>query len=218
MNSPLDPIDTSLKALKKLKPHIHSLRFPNYRNIRSNEELIFNFPITILLGCNGTNKSSILHALYGSVRGKSIGEFWFETRIDAIPESKNGLRQSVVHRYFNDENELVECLKIRYFRENDPEYWEPAQHRKIYGFDKTGIRISPVKVDVRHFDFRGELPAFDKYFYFPDPKHLAQRDRERRKKLNPDARITKYSKQDYLRSRSTNLKKDIGERGIRVTT
>jgi predicted ATPase len=209
---PVDDLSKSIRALKSKAPHIHSLRFPNYRNLEPNAELIFGFPITVLLGCNGANKSSILHALYGSVRGKSIGDFWFETKLDAIKEIKNGLRQSVVHRYLNDKKELVECLKIRYFREGNPDYWEPAKHRKIYGFEETDIRIPPVQLHVRHFDFRGELPAFDKYFYFPDPKHLERRNRER-KKADDITRSIKYSKQDYLRSRSALLKKQIEQRG-----
>lgn len=208
----LDPLEKSIQALKSKASHIHSLRFPNYRNIESNAELIFGFPITVLLGCNGANKSSILHALYGSVKGKSIRDFWFETKLDTIKENNNGLKQSVVHRYIDDEKKLVECLKIRYFREGDPDYWEPAQHRKIYGFKETGIRISPIQLHVKHLDFRGELPAFDKYFYFPDPKHLERRNRER-KKIGDTTRSTKYSKQDYLRSRSSMLKNQIEQRG-----
>jgi predicted ATPase len=212
MTFTLDSLSKSITALRAKSPYIHSLRFPNYRNIKPNSELIFSFPITVLLGCNGANKSSILHALYGSVRGKSIGDFWFETKLDEIKETRNSLRQSVVHRYLNDESELVECLKIRYFREGNPDYWEPAQHRKIYGFEETGIRISPIQIPVKHLDFRGELPAFDKYFYFPDPKHLALRSRAR--KETSSATRHKYSKQDYLRARSTVLKKQIEQKGI----
>lgn len=216
MNSPLDSLNESLRALNTQKTHIRSIRFPNYRNLEPGADLSFEHPITVLLGCNGTNKSSILHALYGSVRGKSIGEFWFETKLDAIPETRDGLRQSVVHQYFDtDTSDLVECLKIRYFRKDDPEYWEPAQHRKIYGFPETGIRVKPIQLDVRHFDFRGELPAFDKYFYFPDPRHLERRHRERTKSGKPIR--GKYSKQDYLRSRSVEIRNKIEREGTSLT-
>ncbi|MDV3349947.1 AAA family ATPase [Leptothoe sp. LEGE 181152] len=218
MNSPLDPLEKSIRALKAKKIHIHSLRFPYYRNLEPNAELIFDFPITVLLGRNGTNKSSILHALYGSVRGKSIGNFWFETRMDPIQRMKNGLYQSVIHRYFDeDKDELVECLKLCYTRRGDPEYWEPGRHVLLYGFKKSGVRVRPIRLHVRHLDFRGELPAFDKYFYFPDPKHLAERDRDRKKKIDSTGRIIKYSKQDYLRSRSSKLKKEIEKSGVDLT-
>lgn len=90
-NCPIDPLNKSINALKTKDLHIHSLRFPNYRNLQLNCKLPFEFPITVLLGRNGTNKSSILHALYGSTLGKSIATFWFETELDAIPETRGGL-------------------------------------------------------------------------------------------------------------------------------
>lgn len=216
MKSPLDSLSKSFNALKHKKIHIHSLRFPNYRNLEPDAELVFDFPITVLLGRNGTNKSSILHALYGSVRGKSIGDFWFETKLDLIPETRNGLKQSIVHRYLDEKGNLLECIKARAPRKGNPDYWEPVRHTQLYGFKESGVRVSPVQLNVVHLDFRGELPAFDKYFYFPDPKHLDQRNRERKKTLDPKIR-NKYSKQDYLRSRSGALKKEIYRRGKSLT-
>jgi hypothetical protein len=213
---PVDDLQKSVKALATKAPYICSLRFPNYRNLRSDSELPFDFPITVLLGRNGTNKSSILHALYGSPYGQSIGDFWFETELDAIPLERDGRKQSVVHRYREDNGEIVECIKARASRgATDPDYWEPIVHRQVYGFPDSGTRISPIKLKVTHLDFRGELPAFDKYFYFPDPKHLEARERsaKERRELR-----RKYRKQDYLRRRSIPLRKAIEEKGIALTT
>ncbi len=218
MESPVNRLEKSIRILRRKEVYIHSLRFPNYRNLATNSEIFFDFPITVLLGRNGTNKSSILHALYGSVKGNSIGHFWFETKLDAIPESRNGLNQSVVHRYRNKEGVLVECLKLRYYREGDPEYWEAAKHVKKYYFSDPGVRISPIDLEVKHLDFRGELPAFDKYFYFPDPKHLeklGKRGKERRKSAGKTR--GRYTKQDYLRSRSSQLKRELQEKGKDLT-
>jgi len=211
-NKPVNDLQTSVKALEHKKIYICNLRFPNYRNLRSDSELPFDFPITVLLGRNGTNKSSILHALYGSPMGLSVAEFWFETELDAIPSERNGLKQSVVHRYCEDNGDIVECIKARAPRgSKDPDYWEAVKHSQVYGFSDSGIRVSPIKLKVIHLDFRGELPAFDKYFYFPDPKHLEERVRSARERgvLRRD-----YRKQDYLRQRSKPLKKEIGKSGI----
>ncbi|NEQ97238.1 MAG: AAA family ATPase [Cyanothece sp. SIO2G6] len=208
----LDSLERSIQALHHKAIYIKSLRFPNYRNLRTNSELPFDFPITILLGRNGTNKSSVLHALYGSPRGQTIADFWFETELDAIPLEKNGLKQSVVHQYQDRNGELQECIKARAPRgELDPDYWEAVKHSKPYGFTDSGVRVSPIKLDVTHLDFRGELPVFDKYFYFPDEKHLESlvRKWEKSQKLR-----RKYRKQDYLRRRSKTLKKRIDENGI----
>ena len=212
---PVDDLQRSVKALENKTTYICSLRFPNYRNLEIDSELPFDFPITILLGRNGTNKSSILHALYGSPSGQTIADFWFETEIDAIPAERNDRKQSVVHRYHGDNGEIVECIKARASRgATDPDYWEPIVQRQVYGFPVGGIRISPIKLKVIHLDFRGELPAFDKYFYFPDPKHLA--DRARSAKISGKLR-REYRKQDYLRQRSKLLKKEIEKEGIALT-
>jgi len=213
--NPVDALHKSIKALESKKTYICSLRFPNYRNLRSDCELPLDFPITVLLGRNGTNKSSILHALYGSPKGLSVGEFWFETELDAIPSERDGRKQSVIHRYRESNGDIVECIKARAPRgTKDPDYWEPVKHSKVYGLPVSGTRISPIELKVTHLDFRGELPAFDKYFYFPDPKHLAERVRsaKERGKLRRD-----YRKQDYLRQRSRPLKKAIEENGVALT-
>lgn len=211
-NKPIDDLQKSVKALESKKPYICSLRFPNYRNLQVDTELPFDFPITILLGRNGTNKSSILHALYGSPSGQTIADFWFETELDAIPSERNGRKQSVVHRYCNDTGENVECIKARAPRgPKDPDYWEAVKHSQIYGFPLSGTRISPIKLKVIHLDFRGELPAFDKYFYFPDPRHLEERIRSAKER---GVLRREYRKQDYLRQRSKKLKKEIEKSGI----
>ncbi|MBW4647472.1 MAG: AAA family ATPase [Kastovskya adunca ATA6-11-RM4] len=213
---PVDDLQKSVRALESKTSYICSLRFPNYRNLRCDSELPFDFPITVLLGRNGTNKSSILHALYGSPSGQTIADFWFETELDAIPSERNGLKQSVVHRYRKDNGDIVECIKARAPRgPKDPDYWEAVKQSQVYGFSDSGTRISPIKIKVTHLDFRGELPAFDKYFYFPDPKHLAVlvRSAKGRGKLRRE-----YRKQDYLRQRSRRLRKAIEEEGIALTT
>ena len=212
---PLYDLNKSVKTLEHQQTHICSLRFPNYRNLRIDSELPFDFPITILLGQNGTNKSSILHALYGSPSGQTIADFWFETELDAIPLESNGRKQSVIHRYREDNGDIVECIKARAPRGvKDPDYWEAVKHSQVYGLPVSGSRIRPVNLKVIHLDFRGELPAFDKYFYFPDPKHLAARIRSAKKSgvLRRD-----YRRQDYLRQRSRFLKKAINEEGISLT-
>ena len=48
---------------------------------------IFDFPMTVLVGKNGSGKSSTLHALFGSPNGYNLGDFWFSTEVDPIKES-----------------------------------------------------------------------------------------------------------------------------------
>lgn len=197
----------ALEGLAHKCIHITSLRFPNYKMLAHGEKLTFTYPITVLLGRNGTNKSSILHALYGAPRNKSIAEYWFETKVDGIPETRNGLKQSVTHSYINSDGDEVECIKARAPRFDDPDYWEPVKPTQRYGFPPNSERISPIELDALYLDFRGQLPAFDKYFYFPDEKHLEKR-RQQAAKRNPKRR-RHYRKQDYLRNRSRILRHQL---------
>jgi predicted ATPase len=217
----LDELSKSIKKLNHQSPHILKLRFPNYRNLVRDTELPLDFPITILLGRNGTNKSSILHALYGSVMGNSVGDYWFETELDAIPEASDGLKQSIVHTYKDENGKIVECIKARAPRgRKDPDYWEPVKHSQKYGFQTSGERGRPIQIKAIHLDFRGELPAFDKYFYFPDPKHLERRNTEakRRQGDDKDKLRRNYRPQDYLRQRAPLMKKAILKDGVDLTS
>jgi predicted ATPase len=211
--SKLDELEASVRALENAASAIHvkELRFPNYRNLEPNARLPFDFPITVLLGRNGSNKSSILHALYGCKKDHSLADFWFETEIDAIPAVRDGLKQSVTHTYRNEDGVEVECIKARAPRhKSDPDYWEAVKPTQKYGFPAKAERIPPIDIPVCHLDFRGELPAFDKYFYFPDPAHLARRGKYARQR----ERFRRgYRKQDYLRQRSKRLKNQLSNEG-----
>ena len=209
-SKPVKELDVSIKALGKRESQILSLRFPNYRNLRFDSELPFNFPITVLLGQNGTNKSSILHALYGSPFKQTVADFWFETKIDVIPETRYGRKQSIIHKYRRD-GQVVECIKARAPREGNPDYWEPVKHSKVYGLETSGIRVPPISLNAVHLDFRGELPAFDKYFYFPDPKHLSRLDNYAKERKGKSRQ--QYRKQDYLRRRSSELRNALEANG-----
>ena len=206
----LDKLEKSLKALEANPDaiKIKALRFPNYRTLEKDARLPFNFPITVLLGSNGTNKSAILHALYGSTKGATIADFWFETDLDAIPPRRFDRKQSVVHLYEDEHGCRYECIKARAPRSKaDPDYWEPVKPTGRYGFAPGATRVAPIDLtSVIHLDFRGELPAFDKYFYFPDPQHLQQRADYARKR---GALRREYRKQDYLRQRSRLVKKKM---------
>ena len=213
----VSPLPLSLKNLEKQKLPLLGLRFPNYRNLEPGSHIDFEFPITVLLGRNGTNKSSLLHALYGAAKGNSVGEFWFETKLDAIPEvNGDGLKQSVAHRYVTADGEEVECIKARAPRgSKDPDYWEPIKPTQAYGFAAGAKRAAPIDIPVLHVDFRGQLPAFDRYFYFPDRRHL---DALAKNAQTRGALRRGYRPQDYLRRRTDVLKRKLDLDGVALTS
>ena len=176
-------IETLRKELKngKLEPFITNITFPHFKNFQELTSIDFTFPITAIVGENGSSKSSILHALYGAPENKNISDFWFSTAIDPIVESEK--RNCYFYRYYNqDAQKQVEILLQRSpYRKGggDPDYWESSRPVKEYGmspFPKkkkgasnvpggSATRWNMLKKNVEHIDFRSSLPAFDKFFY-----------------------------------------------------
>lgn len=167
--------------------YINYIQFPIFKNLEANTRINFDFPLTVLIGKNGCNKSSVLTALYGAPKGMSTGTFWFATSTDPIDENTDRGRNRFFYEYTeNKDSTGKEVLKHRMKRDGDPDYWETSDPVRSIGM--TAItRNPPVDKNVIYIDFRGQLSAFDKYFYFGDPKE--------------------EKKQDYLRRRSKYVKR-----------
>ena len=79
-------MDTKINEIRKMKAngvfknYIEYMVFPYYKNLVPGTKLNFEFPITILVGKNGSGKSSTLHALYGAPYWKSCSEWTFLQR------------------------------------------------------------------------------------------------------------------------------------------
>lgn len=189
--------------VKVFPNYINKITFPLYKNLEENTSIEFDFPLTVLVGANGTNKSSVLRALQGSVEGISLGNFWFSTSMDPIQEAGgNKKRNCFFYEYIdaNDDFKLKEVLKQRAPREGDPDYWETARPVLRYGMKKLpeGVsRNAAVTKDVLYLDFRSELSAFDKCFYMG---------------LNGYSKMV--DKKKYMRGQSTKLKTVISENKI----
>lgn len=181
-----------LKAFESntFKNYIHYIRFPFYKNLQIDSKIDFSFPLTVLVGPNGSGKSSALQAIYGMPEGYSTGIFWFATKVDPIEDdSKN--RPGFVYGYKNDQNNLIEVVKTRIGTSKGGHYWEPSRPLKKWGMIKSGENRNPTIVkNVLYLDFRSELSAYDKFFYFSNFK----------------ATKTIKSKQDSIRIKSKHLK------------
>lgn len=213
----------SLKKSRKLEPYINHIRFPYYKNLEPNFRLDFNFPLTALVGQNGTNKSSVLRALYGCPEGYNVGNFWFSTDVDPISSEGSGGRPRFIYGYFQGEaKQDIEVIKTRIQRsyakqkgktgdkKDNPDYWEPSRPLVSDGMkgmpkdmDMKGrlkTRWKLIDKNVIFMDFRSEISAFDKYFYHGDLK----------------VTLTHNSKQDYIRSKShlikTAVEKDLSSK------
>lgn len=198
----IEQLETLLEN-KILEPYIRYIRFPFYKNLEANLQVDFNFPITALVGQNGTNKSSVLRAIYGCPDAYNVGNFWFSTDLDPITET-SGNRPRFIYGYLNKEyGQNVEVIKTRINKKSNPDYWEPSRpilqdgmekmpsDENIAGRSKT--RWNAIKKSVIYIDFRSEISAFDKYFYHGDLKQT----------------LRVNTKQDFLRNKSKKLNSAI---------
>lgn len=200
----------NLMTHRMLEPLISHIRFPQYKNLEANTRIDFTYPITALVGANGTNKSSILRALYGAPENHNLGNFWFSTAIDPIEET--GEKPSCfIYGYWNSgHNKLVEVIKTRVNKEDDPDYWEPSRPIISYNMEppekilpplpipegRSKTRWNTIKKNVVYLDFRAALSAYDKFFYHG----------ELRSKPN-----TEKNKKDFIRVRAPSLKRALDD-------
>lgn len=193
---------------KKLEPYLRHIRFPQYKNLVANTRVDFTYPISALVGANGTNKSSILRALFGSPGQNNLGNFWFSTSTDPIAETGDGPSCFIYGQWNEATKQVVEVLKTRVSKENDPDYWEPSRPIIRYGMDRmpplvhgkplaegrSMTRWNTISKNVVYLDFRAALSAFDKFFYHG----------ELRSKSN-----TEKNKKDFIRMRAPHLKRAL---------
>lgn len=189
-----------LRAVMKtatIEPFIRHIRFPFYKNLEEYSIINFSYPITALVGQNGTNKSSVLRALYGSPNNYSLGSLWFSTDIDEI---KDEGRSRFIYGYYDPSSkDTVEVIKTRIIDREDPDLWETSRPLTRDGMKRMPKNIiSPnqqisrwKQIDklVTYIDFRASISAFDKFFYHSD--------------------FNLYPKKTFLRNRSHILKEII---------
>lgn len=187
--------------------YIEQIRFPFFKKITKNQVIELNYPFIALVGPNGSGKSSVLQALYGACRGKSVSDFWFSTHIDPIQESGSEINRFIYKFKPKGYHSSIEVLnqRTKHAKRADPDYWETQSPKVTDGMDpmpkldksqskfRKKTRWNPIEKEVTYIDFRSELSAFDKCFYFG---HFEKA---------PSIKNIK----DFLRLRSKSLKKII---------
>lgn len=206
-------IEELIIEIQKLKPgaplerYIGSIRFPNFKNIEPGTRIDFQFPLTVLVGANGSGKSSILHALYGAPEKYSLKDFWFSTELDPILEGKGlGVSRFIYSHWNSSIGGFVETRKARVRSPDRLDYWEPT--KIVLGDGMAPLpskppagaaldRWLPVERSVTHINFKAEISAFDRFFYFEtgqskEEKHAAMLREARRLKQVIDAGHTSF--------------------------
>ena len=113
--SKLVDVIQGMKQKNIFKNYIEYIIFPYYKNLLPNSKIDFEFPLTILVGKNGSGKSSTLHALYGAPLNKSCSDFWFSTEVDPINENSDkplGNKLDTLFTSFPDFEEKYRVIKV----------------------------------------------------------------------------------------------------------
>jgi predicted ATPase len=193
-----------IKSTNQFKRYIDFIHFPFYRNLDIDTTIRFNFPLTVFIGQNGCGKSSCLHAMYGAPKNYSPYNFWFDTKVDPITYfSDEKKRHSFWYSFKNKDNEVKEVIKARIKRNNDPNYWETSRPLAWAGMSPRADskRDKPIIKEVVYIDFREELSAFDKFFYFGNVNGLKSK-----------------TKQEFIRRKSISLQKVLSGDVARINT
>jgi len=158
------------KTNNQFLKYIDYIRYPKYKNLVKDTKITFDFPITVLVGKNGSGKSSVLKSLYGCIEGKNISDYWFSTKIDPIEEGE-GDRNCFIYNYPSSAgNSNYEVLIQRATRKGNPDYWETSKPVSKYGMNlnqrNKSYRKKKLVTKIHFLDFHAVMSAFDKFRYF----------------------------------------------------
>lgn len=209
-----------IRSLKKVfseenfEPFIQHIRFPYFKNLEINARIDFQFPITALVGQNGTNKSSVIKALYGCPNGKNITRYWFTTETDEFADLEladgTSIKPRYIYGYKNRDGRVVEILQSRINAEKQTlDYWETSRPlvgdnmesvSNVAGANSNRTRWKKISKGLVFLDFRSEISAFDRCMYHSDFKI--------RKNKNGKT----ITKQDHVRSKSKYIRRAFDEK------
>jgi len=157
LKSELEELEKLRDKLQILFPsYITHIRFPRYKNIAVDAKIDFTFPITALVGSNGSGKTSILNALYGAPNRYSTGEYWFSTDVDPIEEGDGSPNRFIYGHYNAIVKQIVETRKARVRKSRygraDPNYWEPTKEAPGDHMQVPASLTDGKKIDGRSLD------------------------------------------------------------------
>lgn len=180
-------------------PMITDISFLNYKNVSNGAKLEFNFPVSLIIGPNGTNKTSILRALESCPGRKSLSDYWFDTKLDPISMSESK-KPEYFYSYSIPGNKNDITPQVRYRRalkrgREDRDYFETARPSPklkmkrvkfseipadLADYHKTS-RWKPVDKEVIYIDMRQRVSAYDINKSFGLEEYLFRRGKNRKR-------------------------------------
>jgi predicted ATP-dependent endonuclease of OLD family len=178
-------------------PMITDISFLNYKNVSNDAKLEFNFPVSLIIGPNGTNKTSILRALESCPGRKSLSDYWFDTKLDPISMSESK-KPEYFYSYSIPGNKNDITPQVRYRRalkrgREDRDYFETARpspklKMKRVKFSEipadlaeyhNASRWKPVDKEVIYIDMRQRVSAYDINKSFGLEEYIFRRGKNR---------------------------------------
>lgn len=178
-------------------PMITDISFLNYKNVSNHAKLEFNFPVSLIIGPNGTNKTSILRALESCPGGKSLSDYWFDTKLDPISMSESK-KPEYFYSYSIPGNKNDITPQVRYRRalkrkREDQDYFETARPSVKLRMERVEFsdipddlddyhnasRWKPVDKEVIYIDMRQRVSAYDINKSFGLEEYIFRRGKNR---------------------------------------
>jgi len=198
-------LDTCLKLLsnRKLEPYLKKIVFSNYKNFSPNTTIEFQYPLTVLVGRNGTNKSSVLKALSACIDGTSLADLWFETDIDPIHSA--GYWYTYDYQISRKKTVEAQVYLTKRKREGNLDYWETSAPSTAIGMqpyiqqgdplfgslpNKTRwVKIDKNKKRSMYLSFRESLSSFDQFYYYGTHKWNFTQIKDKKEYIRTNSKI-----------------------------
>lgn len=198
-------LDTCSRLLsgRQLEPYVKKIVFSNYKNFSTNTTIEFQYPLTVLVGRNGTNKSSVLKALSACIDGTSLADLWFETDIDSIHSA--GYWYTYDYEISKRRTVEAQVYLTKRKREGNLDYWETSAPSTAIGMqpylseddpafeslpNKTRwAKIDSAKKKSMYLSFRESLSSFDQFYYYGTYKWTFTLIKEKKEYIRTNSKV-----------------------------
>ena len=180
-----------------IKNKLEKLTVNYFRSFEKNTVINFDFPLVVLVGKNGTGKSTVLKLLKTISKKRKPSDYFFETEVD--PEDAN---KEYIYSFLIEGKSYINLKKKKRWIHindlNDLNKLKSMQEIDYYLKNKTIIKP---QVDVCDIEFKTLIGAFDKSLFFDNTSRSQNMD----KKISYTIKQTKKFIQNKMNKSSNKI-------------